>query len=304
MVNSDSEFELLMKQANMSLDLASMSDKDVEKYTAIRNHAKKLTSKKLENYIKGRLGIIIDGTGKDFEKIKKQKDKLEATGYDTYMIFVNTSLEVAQERNNKRARKVSPKLVEDMWKAVQENIGKFQHEFDGNFIVIDNNGANEDVMESVWKKIASFADSPVKNHIAKAWIKTEMENKNSVEENIGLKDLLDKIDEMSTLEKEAVWNNYTYLATDKSSKTYKKYRNPDEYILMSLVTFTNDSNSNTKESGFIYLDEKTGDFLFVLVGSSYPLITSNDYDNLVTKIGQRFKIVDIKNNKANMVYKR
>ena len=43
----------------------------------IRGKAKKLTGKKEERYIKGRLGLVIDGTGKDPDKIKKQAKKTE-----------------------------------------------------------------------------------------------------------------------------------------------------------------------------------------------------------------------------------
>ena len=43
--------------------------------------------------------MIIDGTGDDFKKIAMEKKELEEVGYDCYMIFVNTTLEVALERN-------------------------------------------------------------------------------------------------------------------------------------------------------------------------------------------------------------
>ena len=49
-------------------------------------------------WVDGRLGVIIDGTGKDVNKIGRQKRLLDQIGYDTYMIFVNTSLEIAQEK--------------------------------------------------------------------------------------------------------------------------------------------------------------------------------------------------------------
>ena len=62
--------------------------------------------KETTNYIEGRLGLIIDGTGKDFEKITRQARNLEALGYDTHMIFVNTSLDVALQRNAERPGKL------------------------------------------------------------------------------------------------------------------------------------------------------------------------------------------------------
>jgi len=124
------------------------------------------------------LGVVIDGTGKDFEKIKKQSEMLKDLGYDTFMIFVNTSLDVAQERNQLRPRQLDPKEVERMWKGVQNNIGKFQSYFGGgNFIVVDNNDATEDIFHKVWKYVMKETKKEPKNHIAKEWIENELSNK-------------------------------------------------------------------------------------------------------------------------------
>ena len=82
----------------------------------LRGKAKRITAKKQEIYIKGRLGLVIDGTGKDFAKLQKQARALEAIGYDTSMIFVNTDLDTALERNRQRARSLPDKEVEAYWK--------------------------------------------------------------------------------------------------------------------------------------------------------------------------------------------
>ena len=55
-------------------------------------------------FLDGRLGLIIDGTGKDYDKIAKQVSGLKGIGYECAMIFVNTSLDTAQERNKMRKR--------------------------------------------------------------------------------------------------------------------------------------------------------------------------------------------------------
>ena len=39
------------------------------------------------------------------------------------MVFVNTSLEIAQERNKTRDRILPEKMVEKIWRDVQKNIG-------------------------------------------------------------------------------------------------------------------------------------------------------------------------------------
>lgn len=167
-VNSDDIYELELKKAGLS---TTPEDIFSPKGQKVRSKAKDLTTKLADNYIAGRLGLIIDGTGKDFNKIKKQSDVLKELGYETIMIFVNTSLEVALERNEKRARTLKPNIVEKMWNTVQNNIGKFQNYFgSNNFIIVDNNDADEDVFNKVWKQVMKISRRPVRNRIAKQWI--------------------------------------------------------------------------------------------------------------------------------------
>ena len=105
-VNSDDAFEAAMKKAGMEMSSDNIfSPKGQE----IRGKAKKLTGKKEERYIKGRLGLVIDGTGKDPEKVKAQAKKLKEIGYDVAMIFVNTDLDTAIARDAQRSRTIGAK---------------------------------------------------------------------------------------------------------------------------------------------------------------------------------------------------
>ena len=106
-LNSDDIFEKKLEDAG--LDAGKPEDIFSDQGQDIRGKAKKLTSKRQDLWVDGRLGVIIDGTGKDVNKIGRQKRLLDQIGYDTYMIFVNTSLEIAQERNMQRKRKLQPK---------------------------------------------------------------------------------------------------------------------------------------------------------------------------------------------------
>lgn len=178
LINSDSVFEKMLDDA--SLDAGKPEDIYSDEGQAIRAKAKATTDKMKNNYVAGRLGLIIDGTGKDYEKIKNQATKLKELGYDVSMIFVNTSLEVAQKRNTERSRKLPEVEVTKMWNAVQNNIGKFQNLFgSNNFIVIDNNDATEDIFMKAWKRVMKFADKNTENIIAKKWIASELEKKKS-----------------------------------------------------------------------------------------------------------------------------
>lgn len=181
LVNSDAAFELLLKKAGIDMaELMQLKDKDPIKWAqamSIRDRAKKLTKGTQEMYIQGRLGMIIDGTGKNYGKIEKQVNKMRALGYDCYMVFVNTSLEVALERNAARDRKLPKDMVEKMWGEVQKNIGKFQRLFKSKrFEIVDNSEYDDSTpIDLVGKEIRKFMKQPVSNPIGKVWIEMEKE---------------------------------------------------------------------------------------------------------------------------------
>jgi len=173
-INSDDAFEHLLTKAGLSL---KMPPEEIEPRDVVRGRAKEITASKQKNYVDGRLGLIIDGTGRDADKILRQKAKLEELGYDTYMIFVNTSLDVALERNAERSRSVTEPIVVKSWKDVQANIGKFSNMFRAGFIVVDNNNAGEDVFKEVYKRVKGLLRKKVKNTRAKDWMASELAKK-------------------------------------------------------------------------------------------------------------------------------
>ena len=173
-VNSDDAFEKLLKDAGLSL---KMPPEEEGPRDVVRGRAKELTAKRKSNYIEGRLGLIIDGTGREFDKISKQARELEILGYDVYMIYVNTSLDVALQRNEQRARSVPTSIVTNSWKAVQNNIGKFSNFFKNGFIIVDNNDKDEDMMKIVIKRVRSLATRKVQNSRGKAWISQQLQMK-------------------------------------------------------------------------------------------------------------------------------
>mgnify|MGYP001208257834 FL=1 len=171
-VNSDDIFEKLLKDAGLSLKMPASEE---EPRDAVRSRAKSLTKKKQGNYLEGRIGLILDGTGKDYDKIAKQSTELKQLGYDTHMIFVNTSLDTALQRNAQRSRSVPEPIVVQSWKDVQSNIGKFSQHFRQNFVVVDNNDAGEDVFNMVFKQIKSLVKKKVTNPQAKEWVANQMQ---------------------------------------------------------------------------------------------------------------------------------
>ena len=175
-VNSDDIYEKDLEKAG--LDIGKPEDIFSDEGQAIRLRSKQKTKARQMGWVDGRLGIIIDGTGKDVSKIDRQKKLLDQIGYETMMIFVNTSLETAQIRNKERKRTLPEKSVEQMWNNVQRNIGAFQSLFGSkNFIIVDNNDAGEDIFNKVFKRIRGLVVRKPTKRQAKQWIANELKKK-------------------------------------------------------------------------------------------------------------------------------
>ena len=174
-INSDAQYEKLLADAKMEMTPANIFSKRGQK---IRKRAKEVTQAMRSGYVDGRLGVLIDGTGKDYDKIQMTSNSLRKIGYDTFMIFINTSLEVALRRNLMRPRKLEEKQVTKMWNAVQQNIGKFQIHFGRkNIIILDNNDENESLIEGLFVRIKKLVNEPLINTIGKQWIENELKKK-------------------------------------------------------------------------------------------------------------------------------
>lgn len=170
LVNSDNFFEAALKKAQMDMTPSNIfSPKGQE----IRKKSVALTKSQMNLYLKGRLGLIIDGTGKNFDKIKGQAEELRKLGYDVSMIFVNTNLQTALDRNAARARSLPDDIVKKMWQEVQDNIGKFQNLFGRHMYVIDNSneGNFKGATQSLYKRMGAWIKRSPENPIAKKWIK-------------------------------------------------------------------------------------------------------------------------------------
>ena len=165
---------MLIKKASLSL---KMPPEEFERREPLRKHAGRMAKKVHANYVEGRLGLVIDGTGKNADRLMDQARQLEEIGYDTHMIFVNTSLDVALQRNAQRARSVPESIVVKSWKDVQSNIGKFNNFFKGRMVIVDNNDSNDNPFTEVWKRVQGLLRKKVTNTRATNWIAMELAKK-------------------------------------------------------------------------------------------------------------------------------
>ena len=181
-VNSDTLFERGLKKAGLSL---KMPDEEEYFRNIIRQRAKTTTGSILDTYVNGRLGLVIDATGRDKNIIQRQHAMLTNIGYDSYMIFVNTSLDVALQRNRSRPRSIPEYIVTNSWNGVQQNIGQFQRIFSPNkMLIIDNNRSEKELVSQTLNQAAKFIRSKLRakpdNYIAKQWIAKEIQAKKRI----------------------------------------------------------------------------------------------------------------------------
>ena len=174
-IDSDKMFEYLMSKKGMdSNDPEQIYSPDGQ---ATRDQAKAQTDKQKQWGLDGKLGVVIDGTGRDLEKTARIRQEMLDQGYGTMMLYVNTKLAVSQQRNLDRpGRTIRPEEVEKMWRRVQENIMKFQQLFTPErFLVVDNSGGLEDpdraeAFQNVENRIRRFLTQEPRNKVAQQWL--------------------------------------------------------------------------------------------------------------------------------------
>ncbi len=177
-INSDDIFAAALKKENMSLNFAISDPEEVKRRDEIRSKAKARTGVQLKMALEGRLGLILDSTARDYARISNEARLMKNLGYDTYMVFVNTSLEVALQRNSMRDRVLPDAIVIQNHKTVQRNIGGFQNLFGlNNFVIVDNNKRKEDVNPKVHKAIRRMINQKPTSPQAISWIKRELAKK-------------------------------------------------------------------------------------------------------------------------------
>ena len=177
-INSDNAFVSKLKREKLTLDFATHNEKEIIARDKIRSKSKRIAGMQLNMALEGRLGLIIDSTARDVEKISIQAADLRKIGYDIHMVFVNTSLDVALERNRNRPRKLPDAIIINSHKQIQKNMGRLQRIFGArNFVVVDNNEPAEDVNPTVHKRIRGMIGRAPTSYQAVRWIHRELEKK-------------------------------------------------------------------------------------------------------------------------------
>ena len=100
LLDIDHTLYYLYKSQNALDKFAQISDSDYE-------DAREIEQAKQAILRKNMLGLIVNTTGREPERIRELKNELEDSGYDTFMVFVDASKQISASRIAKRSSKPS-----------------------------------------------------------------------------------------------------------------------------------------------------------------------------------------------------
>jgi hypothetical protein len=162
-LNSVQAFDILMDKQKLS-----------EKSNDVRREA-----------VRNRGPLIINGPADD-NKLLIIKEELEELGYETSMVFVDTTNEASKNRNEKLAKMIAESVRQDKWKQAQACKLSYSKKFE-NFIHFNNSSTLEEIEEDItdtYEKINRFIENKNYNEIAFSWL--ESRGKINIAESYGL----------------------------------------------------------------------------------------------------------------------
>ena len=191
-INSDKALEFLMDKKGLDKTMPA-SEKEIR--DAVRTKAKTMTELRQKLALMGRNGLIINGTGDDYEKISRIKERLEELGYDTAMVMVNTRDEISAERNIERGQRGGRTVPEDIrkekWQSVQNARPELAKIFGEKYYEFDNSEdlrnappevvkQKKEEMLDIFKAMKEFVSTPPENETASMWIAHQMSEKDTL----------------------------------------------------------------------------------------------------------------------------
>jgi len=156
LVNQDPYLEKYIKDAGLASDEKTYNKEERSLRAKLGWKARKAAEEDLANNTAGRESMVVDGTGASYKATTKKMKALEDAGFEIQMIFVNTSKDIAVERNRARAeRSLADFIVTKTWDSVQESAKQYKEDYAGRFYEIntDNLSYGEALPEAFVNKV-------------------------------------------------------------------------------------------------------------------------------------------------------
>jgi len=160
-LNVDQGYIDLLKKANVSLDLKNAGPEARSKAAIAMAAANTEFKGKVASTIEGKESFILDGTAASIKQTANLKKELEEAGYEVFMLYVYTDLELSLKQNQGRFdkskgedRSLAPGIVLRSWSQVTDNFKAYKAMFDSNFVSVANTLQDEktDNLQDIIKK--------------------------------------------------------------------------------------------------------------------------------------------------------
>ena len=149
-----------------------MFKKNWDMWDSVDDKTLKLTKEQLTQYLNSCLPLLIDSTSGSQSRLIRRRGILESFGYDTSMIWVNTSLDVAIKRASQRDRKVDKEYIIQIHNELSEVKEYYRSKF-SLFIEVDNNDDKLDNhdLTAIYDKMKPFFLGDIINPLGKRYVK-------------------------------------------------------------------------------------------------------------------------------------
>ncbi len=161
-VNSDISLEWLKKNSGLPADMKDLTKEQRSTLGKLGAESRKIARRKMMKYQGNGSGVVIDGTGGSMKQMQKLVKEFQDKGYDVSMLFVETSLDTALDRNRKRKeRTLLDSIVKRNHESVQNNKQGFKEMFGNNFMEVntDNITIKDPMPTSLVSKMTGFTTS-------------------------------------------------------------------------------------------------------------------------------------------------
>jgi chloramphenicol 3-O-phosphotransferase len=138
LINQDPYLEKYIKEAGLPTDEKTYDKEQRSLRAKLGWKARKAAEEDLASNTAAKESMVVDGTGASYKATTKKIKALEDAGYEVHMVFVNTSKEIAVQRNRARAeRSLADFIVTKTWDNVQESVAKYREDYGDRFYGIE-----------------------------------------------------------------------------------------------------------------------------------------------------------------------
>jgi hypothetical protein len=221
-VNSDISLEWLKKNSGLPENMNDFTKEQRSKLGSLQHQARGIARRKMMKYQGDGGGVVVDGTGGSIKSMEKLVNEFKGKGYDVSMVFTETSLDVALERNAARKeRSLLDKIVTKNHEAVQGNKDGFKTMFGDRFMEVNTNKlSQEDAMPN---KLVKKMDDFVSGYENRRLDAEEFANEGA--------DILEQGGTFDFSEFNEVVEGQTAPLFEKAMKLQGKFGNKDMFVL-------------------------------------------------------------------------